>query len=162
MVQEGESAIHIHIPPFFGFPSHSGHHSESSRVSWAIQYSPVYSQVLSILYIVWTVCFLGYTVYSLVLSILYIVWTVYMCQSQPPSTSHPTFPLMVLRMTGQKFVRCISTGFVGSFFSLTMPAGEFCGQGKNSTEVHAINTTHQLWCWLWSWSDGRVCQTSLR
>ena len=37
-VQQNESAIHIHIPLFFGFPSHLGHHSTLSRVPCAIQY----------------------------------------------------------------------------------------------------------------------------
>ena len=36
-VQQHESAISIHIPLSFGFPSHSGHHSVLNRVPCAIQ-----------------------------------------------------------------------------------------------------------------------------
>ena len=36
--QQNESAVHIHISPVFGFPSHLGHHSALSRVARAIQY----------------------------------------------------------------------------------------------------------------------------
>ena len=37
-VKHSESAIHIHIAFFWGFPSHLGHHSAPSRVPGAIQY----------------------------------------------------------------------------------------------------------------------------
>ena len=37
-VQQNESLIHIHISPFFGFPSHLGHHITLSRGPCAIQY----------------------------------------------------------------------------------------------------------------------------
>ena len=36
-VQHSESAIHIHIALFLGFPSHLGHHRAVSRVPGAIQ-----------------------------------------------------------------------------------------------------------------------------
>ena len=36
--QQSESAIYIHISPFFGFPSHSGHHRALSRVPCAVQH----------------------------------------------------------------------------------------------------------------------------
>ena len=51
----------------FGLPSHSGRHSALSSVSCPVQ------------------CAL--------LSILYIVSVVYMCQSQYPNSSYPSFPL---------------------------------------------------------------------
>ena len=35
-VQQSESAVRIHISPFFGFPSHLGHHRALSRVPCAI------------------------------------------------------------------------------------------------------------------------------
>ena len=38
IVQQSESAIHIHISPSFGFPSHLCHHSTLSRVPCIIQY----------------------------------------------------------------------------------------------------------------------------
>ena len=36
-LQQSESAIHIHISPFFVFPSHLGHHRSLSTVPCAIQ-----------------------------------------------------------------------------------------------------------------------------
>lgn len=94
--------------PFCGFPSHSGHHCESSS-------------------------FPGYPVYSLVLSILCIVWIVYMCQSQPPSTSHPTCPLMVLRRIGQEFCQMYLNWVCWKlFFPSQCQLGDFVGGGRTA------------------------------
>ena len=108
--------------------------------------------------------------YSIFACVIYFIHSMncYMCQSQPPSTSHPTSPLMVLRKTGQEFCQmylnwvCWKLFFPHNACRGILQAGEFCRRGKHSTEVHAINMIHQLWCWLWSWSEGRVCQASLQ
>ena len=63
-IQQSESAIRIHSPSFFGFPPHLGHHRALSRVPCAIKCSHY-------------------------LCILYIVLLVYICLTQPPSSSHP-------------------------------------------------------------------------
>ena len=72
-VQQNESAIHMHISPPFGLPSHSGHHSALSRLPCAREYVLINS-----------------------LNKLYIVSIVYMCQSPSTASSHLPFPLWCL------------------------------------------------------------------
>ena len=65
-VQQRESAVCIHISPFFGFPSHLGHHGALSRGPCAVQE-------------------------ALMFPILCIVSVVYTCQAQSPNSSHTHF-----------------------------------------------------------------------
>ena len=93
--------MYTHIP-FFGFPSHLGHHRALHRFPYAIQ------SVLISYFIHNSVCVCIYIH-------IYMYTYIYICQFQSPNSSHPVFfPLKV-----HTFVLCVSVSIsalpIGSF-----------------------------------------------